>query len=64
MSNKEKRCWCGEPAKFVIKHVLPHVEISTYVCEEHRDKTFEAIKWKLVAEGTWTPENFTWEKLV
>ena len=59
----EKRCWCGKPAIYLIRNKLPTAELITYACEEHRDDTFSAIKWMLVAGGTWIPGALTWENL-
>ncbi len=56
-----KKCWCGKPADVMIINRLPAAEVVTYVCREHRDETFNAIKWKLVAEGLWIPGKLTWE---
>lgn len=56
-----KRCWCGASASYLIKNRLPNAEIVTFTCAEHRDETFNAIKWKLVADGTWVPGCLTWE---
>jgi len=58
-----RQCFCGKEAKYIIQNELPNAIVFTYTCEEHREMTFQAIKWKLVSEGLWIPNKLTWRKI-
>lgn len=46
---------CGQDADQIIKNKLPNATVSCFVCKHHAYQTFQAIKWKLVSDGTWIP---------
>lgn len=63
MTEEPKSCWCGKPTAYEIKQKVPSGEIIIYVCGRHRDDTYSAVKWHLVAEGLWAPRCLTMERL-
>jgi hypothetical protein len=64
MSKDKPKCAvCGKAADHIIKNKLPGATLSVFVCGPESMQLYNAIKWKLVADGNWIPRVLTLEEL-
>jgi hypothetical protein len=64
MSKTKPTCVvCGKPANIIIKNKLPGATLAVFACNSDSGQLYNAIKWKLVFDGTWIPRALTLEEL-